>query len=559
MGSTRNIIMLNKMYIGTYLSSEDTNNIGHEIINLLKSDNGENYIYAMPYGDVAKEHYGKVKTVLLVRSYGSKLLEILAKATVVEDVIHQCQNNESQKKYIKDNKITYGGHLLDEIFEANKNVGAENAKYITYKCSDVIKIKQDKRVFITTSPELEDNDNNNDNNSDNNNNIVFLLKGINFSSQSPKQYFASDGNIGKIGEKLSKIQCYEYLKRKKVNKDEEIDALWKKREPERPNKQPRTAKSIFKNYENDGNEYKKDKTIVEEHIAAYEKLNEILNNTDLWEKTSSTEKFVPDNKKDESNSTSQTFINLIRKEDDEVIFSNILWQLFAENKAIFGEFARNKLGIKDFKDNFILEKRELHNIDLLIHDDKNLIVIENKIKSGINGLIFDKNDRNKLWSRTSSGEFEFKEINDKKSKWVSQLSKYYNIVNGIDEKTPKSKDDEMPKDDNSETEDENKNLKNQWNGYDNKRFYLLVANYNNLNKSYLEKYWRGKEYTIVRYSKLYEYYKKKEFKIFGTNFYNKDILKALEKHTKNKDNSYEEEMYRRFAETINSIPRKGDK
>ena len=38
-------ILLNRMYAGNYLN--DDYNIGHEVINLFKDDNGRNYIYVL--------------------------------------------------------------------------------------------------------------------------------------------------------------------------------------------------------------------------------------------------------------------------------------------------------------------------------------------------------------------------------------------------------------------------------------------------------------------------------------------------------------------------------
>ncbi len=54
----RDVIMLNKMYVGTYLSSKN-NNIGHEVINLIQTDKGENYIAAMPYSKIAPDKIKK--------------------------------------------------------------------------------------------------------------------------------------------------------------------------------------------------------------------------------------------------------------------------------------------------------------------------------------------------------------------------------------------------------------------------------------------------------------------------------------------------------------------
>ena len=53
-------IVLDLMYNGRYLKQD--NNIGFEIINLFKNDNGEFYLYLQPYGTFAKEHKGKIMT-----------------------------------------------------------------------------------------------------------------------------------------------------------------------------------------------------------------------------------------------------------------------------------------------------------------------------------------------------------------------------------------------------------------------------------------------------------------------------------------------------------------
>ena len=50
-------ILLNVMYTGSWLDE----NIGHEIINLFRSDNGQNYIYVLPWGTMDKKHNNQIK------------------------------------------------------------------------------------------------------------------------------------------------------------------------------------------------------------------------------------------------------------------------------------------------------------------------------------------------------------------------------------------------------------------------------------------------------------------------------------------------------------------
>ena len=57
-------ILLNIMYTGSYLQND---NIGHEDINLFKDDNGNSYIYVLPFGTMDQKHNDKIETVLPLR------------------------------------------------------------------------------------------------------------------------------------------------------------------------------------------------------------------------------------------------------------------------------------------------------------------------------------------------------------------------------------------------------------------------------------------------------------------------------------------------------------
>ena len=75
-------IVLNRMYVGDYLDS----NLGHEVINLFKSDNGNHYIYLNATGNFAKEHSGKIGYMLFVKYYDKGLVEIIGMATGLNEV-----------------------------------------------------------------------------------------------------------------------------------------------------------------------------------------------------------------------------------------------------------------------------------------------------------------------------------------------------------------------------------------------------------------------------------------------------------------------------------------
>ena len=101
----KDTILINIMYTGDYTNK----NIGHEIINLYKTDEGENYIYISPYGKLADDKYGRVSTVLLARPAEKGQLEIIAKAddlTPLSSTNINNENNEEYKKYLKKNKYS---------------------------------------------------------------------------------------------------------------------------------------------------------------------------------------------------------------------------------------------------------------------------------------------------------------------------------------------------------------------------------------------------------------------------------------------------------------------
>ena len=68
------VIVLNRMFSGDYLKE----NIGHEVINLFKADNGKHYLYLNALGSFYKKWEGRIKTMLMVRTVkGAKKIEVI--------------------------------------------------------------------------------------------------------------------------------------------------------------------------------------------------------------------------------------------------------------------------------------------------------------------------------------------------------------------------------------------------------------------------------------------------------------------------------------------------
>src|SRR5574344_300312 len=108
------MIILNKMYTGSYLSSQD-NNIGHEIINEYKSDDEKQYIYVNPYQKV-RDLPNEENYVIQIGCVNCNCYEVLS-----------CAKIKSECK-TKGAELEYGGHSLEELFGAN----SDNAEYYAH-------------------------------------------------------------------------------------------------------------------------------------------------------------------------------------------------------------------------------------------------------------------------------------------------------------------------------------------------------------------------------------------------------------------------------------------
>lgn len=410
-----NEILLNIMYNGDYLMS-DNKNIGHEVINLFQSDNGNNYIYVLPYGCMAKEHNDKIETIVLVKRHNASLLEILAKAEELEQIIHlddtrpNCQEriHKEQIKHIKNNDIKYGGIYLHEIM--NDNDGSDIAFYVTFKAKRIVKPK--KRIFLTV-------DNKEDTKHSKNCKNIHILKDVeNFAKQSPKMY------INSVSDK-----------------------------------------------------------------KAYNTLNKIINNADFWKRKKDSRKVNMDIKTSKENA----FIDIIKKGYDELSYSNLFQYIFNADRKLFYNFTKDVLKVT-MNGNYVVE-RETGNIDLLIYNYKKVIVIENKIKSGINGICFDEDG---------------KIIG-------SQLGKYQTYVDD------KFSDDKYKK-----------------------SYFVFTPDYNIID---LKVYDKNKNYKLIKYSTIYEFFHKNRANCRDIPYY-KEFLYALEKHVKEIDNNNDIDAERRFVKAI---------
>lgn len=404
-------IIINKMYVGAYLSEGD--NIGHEIINLYKADDGKNYIYLNSQGTIELSHGENRITILLVRKFASKTYKVLSKAegvTILDFADIKLPRKERYKGQVALG-LTYGGISLVDLFNENSYHGSfedEKNAYTTFVADKVIKPKN--QIYIT------------DDSSVSGDNTYFIRTNKGFGKQTLREFY---------------------------------------NENDKP--------------------------------YSFADLNQIIENRELWEDTNTTQAIseLPELQKD----SYFNFLNIIRQEDNELAFSNMFAYFFNINREAFSRFASDVLHI-EMQTDFTIE-REKKNIDLLISDENNAVVIENKIKASINGV----DDRHDIYS----------------DQVQSQLKKYYHFVTSDDEYRKKTAS-----------------------------CFIFSPNYNRIE---LSKFSCGEKYTIVYYREIYNFFVENK-NLFDDVPYFEGFINAMHKHTMDYDNELEEEMQRRFQNTI---------
>lgn len=208
----------------------------------------------------------------------------------------------------------------------------------------------------------------------------------------------------------------------------------------------------------------------ENDSTAYSELRRLIENSDFWDVRNTTEKLVPDGA---VQNKTPTFLEVIRKEDDENVFSNLLGYYFEYSHLAFQKFASapNLLDISGMSASFDLHRETMERVDLWIESDEDIIVIENKIKSGINGVTRDD---------------------------YSQLNKYHEIAE-------------------KEAEKHNKRT----------HYYVFAPDYARFD---LSPFGLQNVYKIIRYSEIYRFFvKETETYIADRSF--PDFIRGLKRHT----------------------------
>lgn len=443
----QNEIILTRMYAGDYLKSD--NNIGHEIINLFQADDtntdkGKYFVYINPYGSIASSHDDKIRTVLMVRGHGEHMLEVLAKT---EGYLKQWVYDRYSKVKKDDEKYRQEREKIHD--EHVKRLSIFHVTYGGVSLENIFKDNQDNDIACYVTFEAEK--------------IIKVKKPI----------YLVDANYQQVGEN-NEISMY---------KLEDLNNF---------------SKQSLKMY-----------VLKDKHFKSYNTLANIINNPDLWGEAVGQVDKTEQPPKDTEN---ENIFKIIKKEYDELVVSNML-AYYLEKGKLFKDFAKEVLTIGEISDSVkIYREKPVKTdegkgfIDLLIEDKTNrkVIVIENKIKSKINGIT------------------EHHDINDEKIK--SQLDVYYKWAKG----------------------------NNTYKGFE-RKFYIFVPDHNNVD---VDKYFssdREAKYEKVLYSEIYDWFKNQKGKYKDKYF--EDFLALLEKHSQPTED-FEKEIRGRFYKIISEIKSK---
>ena len=245
--SVKKGIVLNRMYTGSYLSS----NLGHEVINMFQADDDNYYLYLNAKGNFTAEG-NKVGTMLLVRGIGSGSIEVVGMATNLKrvnsannplprdlGVINEEVRTE-QNKFLK--SITYGTVPILKIFDK----GGQQSIYVSYwvKKEDFYTPKEGVRIIIEFPPQKKNNDDNykekleayidsklkEEKNEDGKTTITIRLKDYNFASTSLHQYIlgGQEGcqkqeDLSNLSEICEQRDLYWESKNRKINSSENVE------------------------------------------------------------------------------------------------------------------------------------------------------------------------------------------------------------------------------------------------------------------------------------------------------------------------------------------------
>lgn len=243
------------------------------------------------------------------------------------------------------------------------------------------------------------------------------------------------------------------------------------------------------------------KAYFSEDSEGFEILSKVIDKEDYWYDASHTPEYA-----NATSTANKSFFKVIRQQDNEVVFSSVFYHYLFTYKDFRNDFLRTVLEINPISKEYIVEREKDH-MDIRLVSSDDFIIIENKIKSGINGLKEDKD--NKSFQKNFDG------------KYFSQLSDYYEIANAT-----------------------NKTV----------RAFIFTPNYNDAaNKDYIkDTFVHGDKYDIITYEKIHNFFVGFKAKYSSTIEFYEDFTNVLAKHISPVDNEHRDVLLNRLANRIAS-------
>lgn len=427
----------------------ESNMLGHEIINLFQDDNGHHYIYVVPWGLVGRDHTDKVGTIILARHIGNSQVEIIAKAKVKGEAFPGVNQSRLGLK----NKTNQQDENKFKELKKRKQVHGKFCNGISYGGIPITDIYH----------YFDEND------------IQQILV----------SYEVEDFRFSKPDEKTNQLLRLSY----KTNNIIENNLI-----PMKSNMAKTSLREFFANNVIIEKEMDEDKRIEKENKSDdYKTLKELVNDSRYWEAEDNSKK-INGSEYVRIEQRSNYLISIIGKEDSELVFSRLFCHFF-KNKQLLNSFITsvlNQYGVLEVDDYFEVTQEE-DRIDIKIEDRKQTIIIENKIKSGING--------------------QKEELSKADNLPISQLSVYYNNYH-----------------------------------CDNGHFFIFVPDYNRKQIENKKKELScGQYYQVISYSALYSFFCDKQWD--GMDYID-EFRNALFRHTSEYPDTLREDTYRKFLERI---------
>lgn len=231
---------------------------------------------------------------------------------------------------------------------------------------------------------------------------------------------------------------------------------------------------------------------------AFDEITKLIADESLWDASRKTEKLKNVGKKLKEGDNFN-YLDIIGRQDDENVFSNLIAYFLSNDQKLLKDFCHQVLEIDHISDEVTIEREKSAGgprIDIYLEDERNAVVIENKIKSEVNGAEERHNFTGELIK--------------------SQLEDYYNFVE-------KHAGDRQ------------------------KKYFILMPNYHRID---LGKYQHSENYTKIEYSDLVKFFDGHKYRNADESCYYEDFKKALRRHAENYYDDQYAIMKQRFIRRI---------